>query len=411
MIAAGLLIGLATLGLAPPTSNLSAADSVTLHDGKVVLGQLLDSDRRGPQSMLVRRGWAEANLPEKSAAWSKAEAPITRKAETQRRERLNAWKRDRRLDPAGGDRISPWIDRELDRLAAPNAQAKSTLIVVKLGRAEVKAVDRKSKKDNRMLRLGWLSNLPDVEAMPRADLAQALEGRGFSSDADTPVSVDPLLPIQAETEAHWLIRRAATEVLNDPGGRLLRYQGMILPEPAAGEPPPAAANLNAALGTLKELLGEAPVDPLPGKLRELGRQGRSGVVVTRLELAADFSSVAVETTLWARGGDRWVPAVVRSSTVRPDDLPANAGGGLAEDPQVKAAFGVVELLGIGEVPPELKRRSLNMGAATRKALGQAKGALDQDLNTLAPLLARSPSRSSPGTQQVGRPPCSGQGVE
>ena len=53
-----------------------------------------------------------------------------------------------------------------------------------------------------------------------------------------------------------------------------------------------------------------------------------------------------------------------------NDLPANAGDGLADDPQVKAVFGVVESLGLGEVPPELKRRSLNMGAATRVSTKQ-----------------------------------------
>ena len=89
-------------------------------------------------------------------------------------------------------------------------------------------------------------------------------------------------------------------------------------------------------------------------------------------LAPDLSTAAVEATLWVRGGERWVPAIVRSSNVRPDDLPAGATDGLAEDPQVKAAFGVVEALGLGEVPPELKKRSLGMGAATRKALGEAK---------------------------------------
>ena len=334
--------------------------------------------------ILVRRAWAEANLPDREAAWAKAEAPLARRAEAQRRERLHAWRRDRRPNPAEGDRITPWLDRELARLADPKAETKSPLMVVKLGRTEVKAIDRKPRRANRMLRLGWLSNLPDVETMSPEDLAQGLEGRGFDPNATTPVSVDSLLPAQPETDAQWLVRRAATEVANDPGGRLLRYQGLVLPEPAPGEAPPAGASLAAALGSLKELLGEAPVDPLPGKLRELAGQGRVGAVVTRLDLSPDLASVSVETTLWVRaGGDRWVPAIVRSANVRPDDLPANAGDGLADDPQVKAAFGVVEALGLGEVPPELKRRSLNMGAATRKALGQARGALDQELNSAA----------------------------
>ena len=391
MTTISLLCVFATLGLHAAPAN-TAADVLTLRDGKVVLGQVVDSDRRGPLLIVVRRSWATTNLPEKAAAWEKAEGPTTQRAEAQRRERLAAWKRERRPNAADGDRITPWIDRELVRLNNPNAPPpKSYLVAVKVNRTDVKALTRKPRTANRMLRLGWLSNLPDVETMPQEDLAQALEGRGFSPRADTPVSIDPLLPPQLEDEARWLVRRAATEVLNDPGGRLLRYQGMVMAEPAAGEAPPAAASLNAAIGTIKELLGEAPVDPLPGKLRELAGQGRVGAVVTRLDLSPDLSSVQVETTLWVRSGDRWNPAIVRSSTVRPDDLPANAADGLADDPQVKAVFGIVEGLGLGEVPPELKRRSLNMGAATRKALGQARGALDQELNSAALSLEPKPA--------------------
>jgi hypothetical protein len=392
MTTISLLCLISTIGLAHPAAD-SAADVLTFRDGKVVQGQVVDSDRRGPLLILVRRTWAEANLPDRAAAWEKAEAPITQRAEAQRRERLTAWKRERRPNPADGDRITPWIDRELARLERRDVPSKSYLMVVKVSRTDVKALTRKSRAANRMLRLGWLSDLPDIETMPQADLSQALEGRGFSPQAATPVSIDLLLPAQLEDEARWLVRRASTEVVNDPGGRFLRYQGLVMAEPAPGEAPPAAASLGAAIGTIKELLGEAPVDPLPGKLRELAGQGRVGAVVTRLQLSPDLASVMVETTLWVRSGERWNPAIVRSSTIRPDDLPANAADGIADDPQVKAVFGVVESLGLGEVPPELKRRSLNVGAATRKALGQARGALDQELNSVA--LSLEPPRDRP----------------
>ena len=393
MTAAWLLIGLAWFeSLAEP----SVADAVTLRDGKVLLGQVLESDRRGPLLVLARRAWVEANLPDRAAVWSKAEAPITRRAEVQLRGRLLAWRAERRPGLVEGDRIGPWIDRELGRLANPDD--RSRLMVVRLARPEVKSIDRKAARENRMLRLGWLLDLPDVEAMSRPDLSEALDGRGFSANGESPVSVDSLLPTQPEADARWFVRRAATEVANDPGARWIRYQGLLMAEPAPGEPPPIASGLNAALGTLKELLGEAPVDPLPGKLRELAGQGRAGVVVTRMEIAPDFSSVAVEATLWARGGDRWVPAVIRSSVVRPDDLPANAGNGLADDPQVKAAFGLVEGLGLGEVPADLKRRSLVMGAATKQALGQARSALDRETGTLE-LSLEPPRPGVPATER------------
>jgi hypothetical protein len=384
------IVGLASIAQGPPAT---AADSLTFRDGKVLLGQILDSDRRGPLLVLVRRAWADAHLPDRSVTWQKAEAPLVQRAIAQHRERLAAWRRDRLANPVEGDRILGWIDGEQTRLADPKRGTDSPLMVVRLGRLDVKAVAKRTRALNRMLRLGWLSNLPEVEAMPTADLSQALEGRGFAPGLDEPVSVDGLLPPQPETDAQWLVRRAATEIANDPGGRLLRYQGMVLPEPAPGEAPPAAASLGAALSGLKELLGETPVDPLPGKLRELGQKGRVGAVVTRLELSPDLSAVAVETALWVRaGGDRWTPAIVRSANIRPDDLPANAGDGLADDPQVKAAFGLVESLGLGEVPADLKRRSLNMGAATRKALGLARGALDKELQPLALSLEPAPDR-------------------
>ncbi len=394
MLAFGLMIALAVVPGTPPAG--SAADAVSLRDGKVLLGQVVDSDRRGPLLVLARRAWVEANLPDHAEAWAKAEAPLARRAAAQRRQRLIAWRRERRPDPAQGDRIGPWLDGELSRLELPDPGTKTPLMLLKFPRSEVKAIDRKSKRDGRLLRLGWLCNLPDVESTPRPDLARALDGRGFSPEGDSAASVESLLPVQPEDEARWIARRAATEVANDPGGRLIRYQGMLMAEPAAGEAPPAAAGLGAALGTLKELLGEAPVDPLPGKLRELAGRGRSGVVVTGMELAADLSAVAVEATLWARSGDRWAPVVSRSSTVRPDALPAGAGAGLAEDPQVKAAFGLIEGLGLGEVAPELKQRSLGMGAATKRALGLARAAIDLDLEALGYSLEPARAVAIPG---------------
>ncbi len=370
------LIGLAVVALAPP----SAADAVTLKDGQVVLGQVVDSDRRGPLLMLVRRSWAEANLPDRAAAWRKAEEPTVRRGEAQRRDRLAAWRRDRLGNAAAGDRILAWLDRELAR---PAEGAGTVLIGVRLGRADVKAVDRKPPASARMLRLGWLSGFEGVETMATADLAEGLEARGYARDGTAPVSIASLLPPQPSLDSAWRTRRAATEVANDPGGRFLLYRGAILPEPPPGEAPPAGAALEAAASSLKELLGEAPVDPLPAKLRELAGRGRAGAIVTRLDMAPDFATVQVHAALWVREGNgQWTTALLRSSTVRPDDLPANAGAPIADDPQVRAAFGVIEALGLGEVPADLKRRSLAVGAATRAALGRARQALDLELEGL-----------------------------
>ena len=74
--------------------------------------------------------------------------------------------------------------------------------------------------------------------------------------------------------------------------------------------------------------------------------------------------------------------MTRSATVRPDALAPDAGKPLAEDPQVKAVLSLVDALGLGQIAPELKTRSLNMGAATEQALGLARAALERDLDAL-----------------------------
>jgi hypothetical protein len=63
--------------------------------------------------------------------------------------------------------------------------------------------------------------------------------------------------------------------------------------------------------------------------------------------------------------------------LRPGD-----GNDLAQDPQVAAAFRVFESIGFG-FPPEVKQQSLNIGAATRKALGMAQEAFARQLGTMA----------------------------
>jgi hypothetical protein len=105
--------------------------------------------------------------------------------------------------------------------------------------------------------------------------------------------------------------------------------------------------------------------------------------VTRLAIGPELSAVTVESTLWVRGGDRWMPFASRTATVRPEELGREAGKNLEWDPQVQGAFRIIGLLGLGAVSPEIKDRSLRMGAATEKALGMARSAFNRDLDALA----------------------------
>ena len=354
----------------------------------------------------MRRDWAESHLKTWAGKWSRAIEAGSKLAARQRRERLAAWRAERAASAPADDRIVAWIDQELKRLDDPALTARTRLMPVHLSRSDVRGLVRQPPSNTRLLQLGWLCGLPEVETMPLDDLKDALEGRGFAVDGDQTPSLAGLLPLFPEPDLSWLGRRAATELAVDSDLRFIRFQNMVLPDLKTGQALDGL-NLSVALGEMLKLLDpeQGKEDPLVGTLKKVGNRGRVGALVTRLDISADMSQTTVEATMWVRtGGDQWVPFVTRSASVRPDDLPAEAGRNLAADPQVQTATSLVEALGLGTIPPEIKQRSLKMGASTEKALGAARAAINQDLNALMLPIFENPSGDRGGTgQSPGKP--------
>jgi hypothetical protein len=393
MLGYAMVVGLAVLGAGGQAGGVAspAADWITLRDGTVVLGLVTasPSGTRGTTEVVVRRAWAEKMIPQQLHRWDRATAAATRHAIVQRRQRLEAWRRERAQGSERDDRILGWIDRELARLAAPGEPKPSVVLSVRLPQGDVRAIDRKPASVERLLRLAWLCGFPEPETMPLAELKDALTSRGYAVDGPAsaaPASLDRLLPLPSEPEVHWRARRAATELAVDSGLRFIRFQDTVMPDAGAGQDM-SAVGLSTALSELKRLLDPdqgQKADPLEEKLGAIAARGRVGAVVTRLDIQPDLSAVTVESTLWVRGpGGRWAPFGFRSATVKPDDLAGVAGQKLAEDPQIKGAFRLVEILGLGTVPAEVKDRSLRIGAATEKALGMVRSAFNQDLDAMA----------------------------
>jgi hypothetical protein len=360
----------------------TAADSVTLRDGAVIVGELVEPAPRGAVSLIVRRAWAREHLEERTRHWEAAERPQLRLAYGLMRDRLTAWRRDRSAAAiSADDRITPWLDREIARLKDVPEKPDSPLMTVSFGRADVKSITPRPKAAQRLLRLAWTAGIPNPEALSVAELKQAIEGRGLDPSSQAAVSIDALLPPAVEPEPSWLIRRASTEVTHDPGLRFVDYQGLVLPEPAPGQAPDLNVALQALSG-LKNLLDidAKPGDPQAEAFRPIAARGRVGAVVTKLDIGPDMASANVEMALWVRQANgQWIRAGARSTSVRTDDLGADAGKDLEADPQVKSVFQVVEALGLGSVAPEIKRRSLSIGAATQKALGQTRTLAEADL--------------------------------
>ncbi len=380
---------------APKVLDPTGADVVTLRDGSNLIGQVSDGSTRAGLIVYVRRSWAEAHLPEWAAKWKKAEAIERAPAEAQRRARLESWRRDRQGGGPGPDRINAWLDRELAK--PPGDDTASTLMPVRISRSDVKQVDRRGMAAARALRLGWTIGLKDAETLPLADLNDALAGRGLLADGDSPIPLDALLATPLEGDAQWLRRRAATEVSNDEGLRFVRFGNTVLPEPGGGGVNVAGAADAVLSDTIKEMLGFAAGDPMLPKLRVVASRGRVGAMVTRLDLAPDMESVTVRSSLYVMGpGGYWSEAVFRSGTIRSSDVGPGAVDVIADDPQVKSLFGMVDSLGFGGITPEMKRKGLAVGAMTRRALSLARSALSADLTALAlPVDAPGPVAKAP----------------
>jgi len=382
-----------------------AAEVVTLRDGSTILGQILSVPQptkgsgkgagnfgaKGVQPIvvLVRRSWAEAHQKERLTAWVKGAEPELRRNLDRERHRLELWRKERShglsAEQKSTDRILSWIDGEIERISAPGSVSRWPLMLVKLPRGEVKSLDRKPAAVSRLLALAWLCDLPEPENMTADQLKEGIAGRGLVADTSRPVALDGLLPPVTENEAHWLARRAATEVTVDPDLRFIRFQDFVLPDSKEIQSIDQIG-IASGLSGLKNLLNpeENRQDPLVEKFEKIEASGRSGALVTHLTISPDFASASVEITLWVKAGARkWLPAGSETATTRTEELGADAGKELADDPQVQSAFKIAEALGLGQVVGDLKQRSLRIGAATQRALGQARSASETSLDTLA----------------------------
>lgn len=394
----------------------TAADRVVLRDGRVLLG-LITSPEAGPRGgfdMLIRRDWAEKNVADLAAKWERNAATKARPAIAKRRERLSAWRRERSGFVPAGDPILVWIDAELKRLEDENAVVETPLLAVRVIKGDCRRVDRAAPADARLLALGWLCKLDAPEESPIDDLRGALETRGYALDAQDAPSLDHLTPIAQESENVWLARRAATELSVDPDLRFVRYQGMLLPDVQPGQPLAGAGiNPSALLAQVNKLIDPAAAqrDSLAPELARIAARGRAGAAVTDLEVAADLSRVVVKASLWVRGPRGWSVYGARSQTVRPDQVDPAAGQNLAGDPQVQAAFDLVNRFAPGAVTPELRQRSLGIGAATQQALGATRSAFNHELDSLVFPVLELPASTFPNPQEEAPPEPPAPGIE
>jgi hypothetical protein len=411
----------ATLALAVTGFQASApgtaADAVTLRDDEVVLGQVAGEGRFGALTVLVRRAWAEANVPGHVRDWERVEAARVRRARLERRARLFEWRRERAEGDGTADPVLGWIELEVTRVSDPRPP-RTPLMAVELPRSEVRAVVRRDPETARLLRLAWRHRLAEPEATPVDALRAALQDLG-ALDPNDPARVEDLLPVAPEAEALWRARRGATEASVEPGLRFVLFRELVVPEWGPGPDVAAPGNTTelldspAALSAFAAIQGIRPADPVRLRLAEASARGRVGAIASRVELAADSDTARAESTLWVRLGTadannveraRWTPYVTRRASARTDE-PIDPSEPVAAFTPIRTALLVLESVAGSPSPPGLSVQRQAAGAAAQRALGRARAALEADLAPLVlPVEEQGPSAAGrPGSPRPASP--------
>jgi hypothetical protein len=372
----GSVLTLADFAEAPKGS--SAADVIELRDGSSLLGQVYEPAPLGGLVVLVRRDWAQANLPAWLKVWQREEVPLVRQARHERKLRLTEWRDE--LDDGGP--LRSWVGREIVKLSTLRVP-RTPLMGARLKRADVRSVMRQPIEVGRLLRLGWLAEIDNVETKPVLELKDELDRRKLLRPTDRG-RVDGLLPLYPESADRWRTRRAATEVALDPGLRFVQFRDFLIPEAGPNNPPPRTTtellDSPEGLGGFGSIQAVTPFDAIQERLGDAADQGAVGSIVSRLVFSVDSDRADTESTLWVRqSGGRWSPTFSHKGTATVDE-PEDAGPTPAEATPIRSLLLVLEGVAATPSSPEVSERRQEIGATAQRALGRARAALQAELD-------------------------------
>ncbi|HEV8072446.1 MAG TPA: hypothetical protein VGP76_32305 [Planctomycetaceae bacterium] len=365
-----------------PGSRL-AVDVVKLKSGKTMRGTIARADAHGLLTMAVSREWLRKADPKMLASVEAEEAGTRVAALEQLRDRI---KKELEQVPEESP-VAAFLRverKQVDLLAESPQPEKPQFVWLELTAKKVAKIASPSGDQKRIAGWSWYERLASVETRDADDLARELARKRIDRAQPVP-DLSERLPLRLQDEREWSARMA---LIHYSLGKPLDFQEtgdlLVRADRAknAGDIAPLVAKLFGGQvdALLKDLLNEgrsatdssAPGSPkssnawLEPAIREAEREKARAFRATRVDLSLERRQATVHSAFAVQlANGKW--EVIWSDRDTEDgsqERPAIEAG-IANDPQVKSALGLLKSLGANG--DDQVRTAIRFGAATMAA--------------------------------------------
>jgi hypothetical protein len=377
-----LTVAQSTAGVPRRSGSRLAVDVVKLKSGKSMRGTIARADADGSLTMAVSRDWLRKADP-KLLANVEAEEARTRVAALELRDRIK--KELERVSEESAVAAFLRVERKRVDLLAESPQPEQPQFVwLELTAKKVAKITSPSTDQKRIAGWSWYERLANVEARDAEDLARELARKRIDPSQPVP-DLSERLPLRLQDEREWSARMA---LIYYSLGKPLDFQGtgdlLVRADRAknAEDIAPLIAKLFGGQvdALFKDLLNEGRSAPGPSAaasskspnawlepaIREAERDRARAFRATRVDLGLERRQATVNSAFVVQlANGKW--EVIWSDRVTEDGLQERPAmeAGIANDPQVKSALGLLKSLGTNG--DDQVRSAIRFGAATMAA--------------------------------------------
>ncbi len=390
LVIALLATGSAT-GQKKPNPAKTAVDVVSVKGLGKLSGFIL-SQSNEKLVLAVRRQWLAKTHNDFYKKHLDAEKASSGSISARRRERLEAWKKEKQnLDIDGF--LADFIDGALR--AEPKDPPDPTTLdftIVELGTTQIRKVYAKTENQRQLAGIGWSLKMDSVESLSASALARRLKKRNIDIEHHN-VNLADQLPVTLEFDEQWAIRKSLVEFALLPrlefqgsGSTYFRRGAEVNPLQLIGPmlQGESGFGFGGDVGAMGKELGLPEFKNFPSReekttsaidrmIRTAEKENRSAFSATTLDQGR---FVKVTTDLYLKGSDgKWKVFRSFSTSEDPSDQPQEDIDALLDQPQIKRIADLSKQFGLGG--GGTMDQAVRNGVATQKALDQVMTKMDR----------------------------------